>query len=75
MDAAAAVGIIERKGLAKVRHIDVDVLWLQETLARQKLPLRKVPGVDNMSDLMTKNVDVTTAEHHARIIVLSRPNH
>ena len=28
LDAAAAKGIIERKGLSKVRHIDVNVLWL-----------------------------------------------
>ena len=40
------------------------MLWLQETLARKKLPLRKVPGVDNMSDLMTKNVEAKLISHH-----------
>ena len=30
VDATAAKGIIERKGLNKLRHIDLDVLWLQE---------------------------------------------
>ena len=30
VDASAAKGIIERRGLDKVRHIDVNVLWLQE---------------------------------------------
>ena len=29
LDAMAAKGIIERRGLSKVRHIDVSVLWLQ----------------------------------------------
>ena len=30
LDATAAKGIIERRGLNKVRHIETDVLWLQE---------------------------------------------
>ena len=30
IDALAAKGMIERKGLSKVRHLDVNVLWLQE---------------------------------------------
>ena len=35
LDATAAKGIVERKGLSKVRHIDIDVLWLQEQQARR----------------------------------------
>lgn len=64
MDAATAIGIIERKGIAKVRHIDVYVLWLQEVEARRKLPLVKVAGLNNMSDLVTKNVDQKLTGHH-----------
>ena len=30
VDATAAKGIAERTGLDKVRHIDVNVLWIQE---------------------------------------------
>ena len=30
MDASAAIGIIQRQGLGKLRHVEVDVLWLQE---------------------------------------------
>ena len=30
IDASAAKSIIEREGLDKVRHIEVNVLWLQE---------------------------------------------
>ena len=29
LDATAAKGILDRTGLAKVRHIDVNCLWLQ----------------------------------------------
>ena len=33
MDASAAIGMAQRVGLNKVRHIEVDVLWLQEQMA------------------------------------------
>ena len=56
IDAAAAKGIIERRGLSKVRHIDVNVLWLQEVCARKILPVDKVPGEDNPADLTTKHL-------------------
>ena len=49
-------GIIEREGLAKVRHVEVDVLWLQEQQARSRLPLVKVAGTANPADLGTKNL-------------------
>lgn len=56
LDAAAAKGIIERKGFLKVRHIDVNVLWLQETCARKAIPLNQVSGTENCAHLMTKHL-------------------
>ena len=56
IDAAAAKGIIERRGLSKVRHIDVNVLWLQEVCARRQIPVAKVPGEENPADLTTKHL-------------------
>ena len=56
LDAAAAKGIFERRGLSKIRHIDVNVLWLQQTCARKEIPLKKVAGEENCSDLMTKHL-------------------
>ena len=41
IDANAAKGIIERKGLSKVRHLDTDVLRLQEQQARRLLLCQK----------------------------------
>ena len=54
VDAIAAKGMIERRGLSKVRHLDVNVLWLQEQCARNVLPITKVAGEANPADLMTK---------------------
>ena len=30
MDASAAIGIVQRQGISKLRHVEVDVLWIQE---------------------------------------------
>ena len=35
MDATAAMGIVQRRGLSKLRHVEVDVLWVQEQQARR----------------------------------------
>ena len=66
LDSAAAKGIIERKGLSKVRHIDVNVLWLQETCARKLIPLNKVPGETNPADLMTKHLAKDKIDQNVR---------
>jgi hypothetical protein len=55
-DAAAALGIIGRKGVGKVRHLDTSVLWLQQKELQQAVQFLKVPGADNSSDLMTKHL-------------------
>ena len=52
MDATAARGIIDRRGLFKVCRPDVNLLWLQEQLARDKVPLIKVPGLEINADLI-----------------------
>ena len=62
LDANAAMGIVQRRGLNKLRHVEVDVLWIQEQQARRLLPLRKVAGPRNPSDMMTKNVPVAAME-------------
>ena len=64
MDASAAIGMAQRTGLNKVRHIEVDILWLQEQLARRLLPISKIPGAKNPSDLCTKNVPVALLEQY-----------
>ena len=66
LDAAAAKGIIERKGLSKVRHIDVNVLWLQETCARKDIPLQKVAGELNPADMMTKHLGAAKIDQNIK---------
>ena len=53
MDAMAAQGVVDRRGISKTRHLDVNVLWLQEQLARDVVPSNKVGGTEGKADFMT----------------------
>ena len=64
VDANAAKGIVERAGLDRVRHIDVNVLWIQEQAIRGKVPLHKVEGTRNQADLVTKHLDANKIQEH-----------
>jgi len=63
-DASAALGIVNRQGLGKLRHINVRYLWLQEKVRSKELDVLKVAGVENPADLMTKNLDAETMKKH-----------
>ena len=54
IDAAAALGILERQGVGRVRHLDIGVLWLQEQQLRRIVELAKVLGTKNPADFFTK---------------------
>ena len=69
-DANAAIGIVQRRGLNKLRHVELDVLWIQEQQAQRLLPLRRVPGPRNPSDTMTKNVGQAHIDMHLDLLNL-----
>ena len=71
LDATAAKGILERQGIAKIRHIDVNVLWLQEQCAKKLVPLVKVPGEENPADLMTKHLVGPVIAKHLKCMNLT----
>ena len=56
-DATAAIGIARRRGLGKVRHLDVSDLWIQEKVRAKSVELVKILGADNPADILTKYVD------------------
>jgi hypothetical protein len=56
-DASAANGIANRKGLGKVRHIEVNQLWIQDRISRGDLVVNKVNGKENLADALTKHVN------------------
>ena len=72
-DATAAIGMVKRQGLGKVRHLSTADLWIQQRVAAGDIVCSKVPGVDNPSDMMTKGVGAEDLRKHlARLQVHAR---
>ena len=63
-DASAAIGISNRIGIGKIRHIEVTQLWVQEKVANGEIVIHKVPTEDNLADALTKAVDAQTIQTH-----------
>jgi len=55
-DSAAAIGVCNRQGLGKLRHIDTHLLWIQQAVRSKRVDLRKIPGESNPADLFTKHL-------------------
>ena len=53
-DAAAAIGITQREGVGRTRHIDVGMLWIQQRQNTGVLGIHKVDTTWNPADVLTK---------------------
>ena len=63
-DATAAIGIVGRESLGKVRHLDVEDLWVQSKQKSGEIAYKKVSEKENTSDAHTKGVHSTTLQQH-----------
>ena len=63
-DSSAAKGIASRRGLGKLKHVDIKELWIQEKVHSGDLKITKVPGTINLADALTKYCDVQVINHH-----------
>ena len=57
-DSSAAKSFASRRGLGKMRHLEVKDLWLQAAVKEGKVRLYKVNGEENPADLLTKYLDL-----------------
>ena len=64
IDAVAAMGILNHQGCGKLRHLDTQLLWVQQNQLRGNLRYEKVDGKENPADLMTKGLDEATCNKH-----------
>ena len=64
-DSSAAKSFASRRGLGRMRHIQVKQLWLQTAVAAGRLTLKKVNGKTNPADLLTKYLSQIEIEGHA----------
>ena len=54
-DSSAAKGITYRRGLGKVRHIELSELWVQDQVSRGRITVYEISGPEKSSDSMTKH--------------------
>lgn len=47
-DAGAVLGIINRRGFGKTRHVDSNLVWVQQTIAKRELSSNKVSRTNNL---------------------------
>ena len=64
-DASAALGIIQRQGLGKVRHLDTNSLWVQQAARAKLISYLKVVGDANPADALTKHLAEEPRNRHA----------
>ena len=57
-DSSAAKSFVSRRGLGRMRHLDIRDLWLQKEVGEGKVVVQKVLGTENPADLMTKVLGV-----------------
>ena len=63
-DASAAIGIVRRAGIGKLRHLNVRYLWVQDQVKSERLGLKKVAGADNPADIATKHLNADIMRKH-----------
>ena len=63
-DSKAAQSFVARRGLGRMRHIEVRDLWLQEQVRSGKVKVEKVLGTENAADILTKHVPPDTVDRH-----------
>ena len=56
-DSSGAIGVASRRGLQRLRHLDVRFLWLQAENASKNIRISNVPAPENVADAYTKPAD------------------
>ena len=58
VDSTACKGIASRRGVGRIRHLHVQVLWIQDAVQAGKVRILKVDGSKNPSDMGTKHLAI-----------------
>ena len=53
-DSSAAKSFVSKRGLGRMRHLELRDLWLQREVGDGKVIVCKVPGLKNLADAMAK---------------------
>ena len=53
-DSSAAKSLVSKRGLGRMRHLELRDLWLQREVGEGKVVIRRIAGDRNPADTMTK---------------------
>ena len=53
-DSSAAKAVAKRRGLGKLRHVELKWLWVQDMVKEGRVQLKTVRGEENVADHLTK---------------------
>ena len=67
-DSSAAMGVIDRKGAGKMRHVDIGILWIQQRKEEDGINFRKVGGTANPADGLTKYLPPKDVNKHLEMV-------
>ena len=62
-DSSSAKSIAQRRGVGRLKHLDIRLLWIQRFVRERFLRLKKVHTVDNVADLNTKNLTANRRQY------------
>ena len=68
IDASAAQGMMQRRGIGRLRHLEVQQLWTQDALSKGVFRLRKIPNEVNTADLGTKPLGREDVEKNLKLM-------
>ena len=68
MDSSAALGVVARRGVGKLRHVRVGQLWVQEKAESGELRYKKVRGTQNPADALTKPLPAGSLKKYADMV-------
>ena len=67
-DASAALGVIQRQGLGRLRHVDGNFLFVQSLVARWVVQYTKVLGSDILADMCSRGLNVELMTRHVSAV-------
>ena len=67
-DSGACIGTVSRKGVGKIKHLEVKQLWVQERVAEKRIKIIKIPREQNPADHLTHFVTVKEQIAHLRMM-------
>ena len=68
LDASGTMCLVNRRGLGKAKHVDMQNLWIQEVSQSGRLVTENVGTIVNPVDLMSKPLQRPKIEHlHERV--------